>query len=108
MNDLTSMTQDELRELMNQVNTLYSQRQAEEVANIQARREVVGSAIETLTNLLGPAEGEAGTGNILAIQRYDAQALGENAGEVLTFVVSALEQITRTLIDSSHIVSRPD
>ena len=41
MNDLTSMTQDELRELMNQVNTLYSQRQAEEVANIQARREVV-------------------------------------------------------------------
>lgn len=103
--DLSDLTPDELRTLINDATQAF--RAAEVAAQTETadRRGRLGQAITDLEALLGPVEGEPGTGNIRAVRRYDAQTMGQNAGIALDLAFAGLEQLTTTVLNIAHVIA---
>lgn len=103
--DLTNLSMDELREWISALNAQFATLQQQHLQEDEQRRTAIEGAITTLTALLGPATGEAGTTNIRAVRRYDDATLGANAGLALNLAFNGLEQLTVTVLNMANVIA---
>lgn len=106
--DLSNLTLDELRDLIDAMNNRYAELIAEQSTDRENRRTDIGGAVTALESLLGLSEGEAGISDIRAIRRHDVQTMGENAGLALSLAFEGMEILTATVLDIAHVIAAND
>lgn len=105
--DISTLTDEELMQLFQAANNLYQQRQAEQAADDETRRQQIYAAIADLDTLLGPVGAPKGTGNIRGILQYTDAEMAANAGIAFRRTFQGLERLALTMLDVAHVVSKP-
>lgn len=106
--DISTLTLDELRELIGNANAAYYAKEQESKTEAEERRAAIGAAITDLTALLGPAGAPKGLGSIRAASAYTETEMAAAPGKALDLAYIALERLGQITLDLAHVVANQE
>ena len=102
--DLTALTPDELRALINQADARLMQLSHDAQQTEDALRADITATIAALDALIGPDDAPPGTGSIAAVLGYDRQTMAQHAHVTLPLIVRGMDTLARTVRDLARVV----
>lgn len=110
--NLTTKTDDELRDLLTQISTILAQRQQQDAEENETRRGDIGAATTTLEQLLGPTNPDqpsmerlqAGDVSIREVNTFTPEELGAHAGLALKLILGGMDVLTGTTLEVARVI----
>lgn len=101
--DLSSMTDQQLLELTDAIQTAIIQRAQNTATNKQAAVAALKVAVEQLDGLIGDGTTKPGTDNYVGVQLFSDQIIGENLVTAIRLILQGAElqaRITRNVVQA--------
>ena len=103
--DYSALTLSEISQILTEASEAYRAREVSDALSDQQRRQRIAQAVDSLTNLLGPANPQApGQGSIREMRLYPDADLHQHAGLAIRLVLEGMEILTATARDGARVV----
>lgn len=102
--NLTTKTDDELRDLLTQISTVLAQRQQQDAEETENLRGDIGATVATLDALVGDGTTTPNLTTIVGVQLYSDEQIGQHAVLAIRLLMQGLELTARSVRDVAKVV----